>query len=64
MQPEWIKRYGRRFDSYRLPKGKEKRLQLATTIGRDGYYLLNAALKQAAPVEVRTLPMIDIMRRI
>ena len=21
MQPEWIKRYGRRFDSYRLPKG-------------------------------------------
>ena len=64
MQPEWIKRYGRRFDSYRLPKSKEKRLQLATAIGWDGYYLLNAALEEAAPAEVRTLPMVDIMRRV
>jgi transposase len=64
MQPEWIKRYGRRFDSYRLPKGKEKRLKLATTIGRDGYYLLNAVLEESAPAEIQALPMIDIMRRI
>lgn len=64
MQPEWIKRYGRRFDSYRLPKGKEKRLKLATTIGRSGCYLLNAVLEELAPAEVRALSMIDIMRRI
>jgi hypothetical protein len=64
MQPEWIKRYGRRFDSYRLPKGNEKRLKLATTIGRDGYYLLNAVLEESAPAEIQALPMIDIMRRI
>lgn len=64
MQPEWIKRYGRRFDSYRLPKGKEKRLKLATTIGRDGYYLLHAVLEESAPAEIQALPMIDIMRRI
>lgn len=63
MQPEGIKRYGRRFDSYRLPKGKEKRLKLATTIGRDGYYLLTAVLEESAPAEVRALPMIDILRR-
>jgi transposase len=25
MKPEWVKRYGRPFDSYRLPKSKEKR---------------------------------------
>lgn len=64
MQPEWIKRYGRRFDSYRLPKGKEKRLELARTIGQDGYYLLNKVLQEATPTEVSVLPMIDIMRRI
>lgn len=63
MQPEWIKRYGRRFDSYRLPKGKKKRLELATTIGQDGYHLLTIAL-QSAPTEIRTLPVVDIMRRI
>jgi transposase len=64
MQPEWIKRYGRRFDGYRLPKGKKRRLELAIAIGQDGYYLLNAALHETAPAEVRTLPAIDIMRRI
>lgn len=64
MQPEWIKRYGRRFDSYHLPKSEEKRLKLATVIGRDGHYLLNAALKESAPADIQALPMIDIMRRI
>lgn len=64
MQPEWVKRYGRRFDSYRLPKSKEKRLELALTIGRDGYSLLQAAFGNSAPTEVQTLPMIEIMRRI
>jgi transposase len=64
IQPEWIKRYGRRFDSYRLPKGKKQRLELATIIGQDGYYLLTAALDESAPAEVRELPIIDTMRRI
>lgn len=64
MKPEWIKRYGRRFDGYRLPKGKKKRLELAVTIGQDGFYLLNAALQASAPADVRTLPAIDIIRRI
>jgi transposase len=64
MQPEWVKRYGRRFDSYRLPKSQEKRLELAVTIGEDGYRLLRAIWQQAAPSEVRSLPMLDILRRI
>jgi transposase len=64
MQPEWLKRYGRRFDSYRLPKGQKSRLELANTIGQDGYYLLNKILQEATPIEIRTIPMIDIMRRI
>jgi transposase len=64
MHPEWIKRYGRRFDGYQLPKGRKKKLELARAIGEDVYYLLKSALHEAAPVEVRMLPMIDIMRRI
>jgi transposase len=64
MKPEWIKRYGRRFDSYRLPKSKEGRLELAMTIGQDGYQLLSAAYHESAPAEVRELPMLEIMRRI
>ena len=64
IQPEWVKRYGRRFDSFRLPKSKDKRLELARTIGQDGRCLLNAAYRESAPAEVRTLPMIDIMRQI
>ena len=64
IQPEWIKRYGRRFDSYQLPKGKKKRLELATTIGHDGYRLLTSALEESTPSEVRALLMIDTLRRI
>jgi transposase len=64
MRPEWTKRYGRGFDGYHLPKSREKLLELAMTIGQDGYQLLAAALHPAAPTEVRTLPMIEIARRI
>jgi transposase len=64
LQPEWIKRYGRRFDSYRLPTGKEKRAALATTIGQDGYALLQAIYDEPAPDELRQLPAVDILRRI
>jgi transposase len=64
MRPEWTKRYGRGFDSYRLPKGREKLLELAVTIGQDGYRLLATALHPAAPAEVRNLPMVEIARRI
>jgi transposase len=64
MQPEWVKRYGRRFDSYQLPKSKKKRLELATNIGQDGYYLLTAASQESTPKEIRTIPIIEIMRTI
>jgi transposase len=43
MKPDWVKRYGRRFDGYGLPKSKPKRDALAVTIGEDGFFLLQAA---------------------
>ena len=34
MQPDWVERYGRRFDGYRLPRSWDKRLALAEKIGQ------------------------------
>jgi transposase len=64
LQPEWIKRYGRRFDSSRLPRTQEKRQALAETIGRDGLALLAAIYDDPAPVAVRELSIVESMRRI
>ncbi len=35
-QPEWVERYARRSDEYRLPKGTAVQRELAEQIGRDG----------------------------
>jgi transposase len=64
MKPEWVKRYGRRFDSYRLPKSKPKREELAVTIGEDGFYLLQAAYAPEAPAILAESRMLEVMRRI
>lgn len=37
MKEEWIKRYERRFEGYRLPTSQAKREELAVVIGEDGY---------------------------
>ncbi len=64
MKPEWVKRYGRRFDGYRLPKSKSKREELAVTIGEDGFYLLQEAYGAEAPTSLADSRMLEVMRRI
>lgn len=64
IQLGWDKRYGRRFDSYRIPKSQEKRLLLAKTIGEDGCLLLNAIFHEETPVYIRQLPMVKVMQRV
>ena len=64
MQPDWVKRYGRRLDGYRLPKSKPKRETLAVTIGEDGYYLLEAAYAPEAPATLSESRMLEMLRRI
>jgi transposase len=64
IQPAWIKRYGRRFDSYRLPKSKDKQYELAVLIGQDGYALLQTIYGCSAPKEVVELPMVKLLRKI
>jgi transposase len=63
-RPEWVKRYGRRFDSYRLPKGQGEREALAVAIGADGYQLMDAIYLRPAPDMLRELPILEAMRRI
>ncbi len=64
MQPEWVERYGRTFDDYRLPKANEKRTALAEEVGRDGYLLLRAAYQPATPAEVSQAASVEMLRRI
>jgi transposase len=64
LKPEWVKRYGRRFDGYNLPKSKPKREALAVTIGEDGFFLLQAAYAPEAPDILSASRMLEVMRRI
>lgn len=63
MKPEWVKRYGRRFDSYRLPASKVKRETLAVEIGQDGYYLLQT-IRERGPLGLKHSPKVALMQRI
>ncbi len=54
---EWVDRYEKRFEGYHLPKGKAERQQYAEVIGADGFQLLSAIYREAAPSWLREVPM-------
>ncbi len=62
--PEWVERYGRRFDDYQLPQGKPERYALAETIGADGFRLLDAVYTSEAPLFLRELTAVQVLRAI
>jgi transposase len=62
--PAWFDRYSRRLDDYRLPKGKDERAALASTIGADGQALLTAIYGATAPPAVRELPAVQVLRAV
>jgi transposase len=64
LQPAWLERYGARVETYRLPKTEAARHQLAGLIGAEGFALLQAVYAPETPLEVRTEPAVDILRRI
>ncbi len=59
--PDWYRRYGARFEMYRLPKSEEKRKKLALSIGEDGYYLLNRASEDE---QVKNNEAVNILRQV
>jgi hypothetical protein len=46
----WVRRYGARMDSYRVPQGGDKRTEMAVQVGVDGFGLLEAVHASDAPV--------------
>lgn len=64
LDPQWAERYQQRVQDYRLPKSKTARVQYAELIGADGFALLTAVYAPTAPAGLRTLPAIELLRRI
>ena len=61
---EWVKRYGTRVESYRLPKDDDARAELAAAIGRDGFTILEATVDPGAPLWLREIPAVEVLRRV
>ena len=61
---EWYEHYAHRIEEYRLPKGKEKRLALVETIGRDGSALLNAIFSTPEVNWLRHIPTVETLRHV
>ena len=63
-QHEWARRYVRRLDDAKLPKGKEARQAEAEEIGADGHELLDAVYSENAPSWLRKVPAAETLRRV
>jgi transposase len=61
---EWVERYGRRVEEYRLPKGPAEREQYANEIGADGWQILEALDDPATPSWLRDLPAVQVLRQV
>ncbi|WP_234312181.1 transposase [Streptomyces griseus] len=60
----WTERYGPRIDSWQLPSSQAQRTELALTYGRDGFALLEEAHAADAPVWLRELPAVQVLRAV
>jgi transposase len=60
---EWFERYSLRVEESRLPKGEAERKQYAEVIGADGSRLLSAIYSETAPLWLREVPAVQILRQ-
>jgi len=60
----WFDRYSQRFDDYRLPSEKPARYALAEQIGADGRVLLQHLYQSEAPMELREVPAVQVLRQV
>lgn len=61
---DWLERYGRRVEEYRLPRGKAERERYANLVGADGWQLLDVLDEGATPAWLRELPAVQTLRRV
>src|SRR5262247_4518811 len=59
----WYERYGKRIEDTRLPQGQASRDTYAQMVGEDGFHFLDAMAAPDTPQEVRTLPILESLRR-
>src|SRR5512135_1411688 len=60
---QWFERYSLRVEESRLPKGEAERKQYAEVIGADGSRLLSAIYSETAPLWLREIPAVQILRQ-
>jgi transposase len=60
---EWVDRYGKRVDEWRLPEKAKDRGAYAQMTGNDGATLLDALWSEAASAWMRSLPAVETLRR-
>jgi transposase len=63
MPPEWLDRYGKRFENWRLPKSKAEQQALAEQIGADGYQLLALLDAPTTASWLGNLPAVEVLRQ-
>ncbi len=61
-QPEWLDRYGPRFEDYRLPSHQSERQAYAELIGADGAWLLATMDTPSTPAWLHELPALRTLR--
>lgn len=64
MQAEWVERYGRPFNEWRLPQKDTERLTFGEQIGRDGIALLTQVYASPNNVELFRLSAVKFLHRI
>ena len=63
-KPEWYERYRQPITDYHLPKAQTEQQALIANIGEDGAYLLHQIYAESAPEYLRTIPAVEVLRRI
>ncbi|WP_262032552.1 IS1182 family transposase [Microvirga sp. Mcv34] len=61
--PAWVERYRRRAGDGDVPQGEAKRRAHAEQIGRDGHQLLAAIMAPDAPIWLRQIPAVELLRQ-
>jgi transposase len=62
--PAWVQRYGHRIEETCFPRGQGERQVVAEVIGRDGFRLLEEIFAETAPLLLREIPAIEVLRQI
>lgn len=60
---EWVDRYGKRVDEWRLPEEEKEREIYTQMVGQDGAALLDALWSEETPEWMRSLPAVETLRR-